>query len=317
MDNLTHTLTGLILSRAGLNRYYARPALVLLLAANVPDIDVVSLIGGPIEYLQYHRYYTHSIAMAPVIAALPMLIACAASRSMNGWRAAYVLSLIGVASHILLDWTNTYGVKLLLPFSARWLGLEITNIVDLWIWGVLLLAALGPLLGRLVSSEIGAKPGNGRGLAIFALCFLLAYDYSRFLLHRRALDILNSRQYQGAAPIQVAAFPAGPGNPLAWTGWVRGANFSRQYSINLLSEFDPDAGTTYQDPEPGPALHAARQTILFQKFLDFAQYPLWRVTPVPEPEDGKLVELRDWRFTFAAEAIVDRENRVLRAWVHF
>ena len=317
MDNLTHTLTGLMLSRAGLNRYYGRPALVLLLAANAPDIDVSSLIGGPIDYLQYHRYYTHSIAMAPVIAALPMLVACAASRSMKRWKAAYVLSLIGVASHLLLDWTNTYGVRLFLPFSARWLSLEITNIVDLWIWGVLLLAALGPLLGRLVSSEIGAKPGGGRGLAIFALCFLMAYEYGRFLLHRRAVEVLNSRIYQGTAPVQVAVFPAGAGNPMMWTGWVRGANFSIRYSVNLLSEFDPGAGATFYQPEPAPAMDAARQTFAFQKFLDFAQYPLWRVTPVPEPEDGKLVELRDWRFGFAAEAIVDRDNRVQRAWLHF
>ena len=41
MDNLTHTLTGLALSRAGLNRYYARAGLVLMLAANAPDIDVI------------------------------------------------------------------------------------------------------------------------------------------------------------------------------------------------------------------------------------------------------------------------------------
>ena len=317
MDNLTHTLTGLVLSRAGLNRYYARPALVLLLAANAPDIDVSSLIGGPIDYLQYHRYYTHSIAMAPVIGALPMLVACVASRSMKGWKAAYLLSLIGVASHLLLDWTNTYGVKLLLPFSLRWLGLDITNIVDLWIWGVLLLAALGPLVGRLVSSEIGAQPGTGRGLALFALCFLLTYEYGRFLLHRRVLEVLNSRMYQGAAPIQVAAFPAGAGNPMMWTGWVRGASFSKRYAINLLSEFDPEAGTTFHQPDDTPAMDAARQTFVFQKFSEFAQYPLWRVTPVPEPEDGKLVELRDWRFAFAAEAIVDRDNRVQRAWVHF
>ena len=317
MDNLTHTLTGLVLSRAGLNRYYARPALVLLLAANAPDIDVSSLIGGPIAYLQYHRHYTHSLAMAPVIAALPMLAACAARRSTKEWKAAYVLSLIGVASHLLLDWTNTYGVKLLLPFSERWCGIDITNIVDLWIWGVLLLAAVGPMLGRLVSSEIGAKPGTGRGLAIFALCFLLAYDYGRFLLHRRALEVLNSRLYQGAAPVQVAAFPAGAGNPMMWTGWVRGANFSTRYSLNLLSEFDPEAGTTFQQPEPMPAIDAARQTVVFQKFSEFAQYPLWRVTPVAEPEDGKLVELRDWRFPFAAAAIVDRDNRVQRASVHF
>lgn len=317
MDNLTHTLTGLALSRAGLNRYYARPALVLLLAANAPDIDVVSLIGGTIRYLEYHRGYAHSIAMLPVVAALPMLAACAASRSMKGWKAAYMLSMIGVASHLLLDWTNTYGVRMLLPFSAQWLDLDITNIVDLWIWGVLLLASVGPILGRLVSSEIGAKPGTGRGLAIFALCFLVSYEYGRFLVHDRALAVLNSRIYQGAAPVRTAAFPASAGNPMLWIGWVQGSNFTTRYSLNLMSEFDPGAGTTFYPPEQTAAIDAAKQTFVFQKFLDFSQFPLWRVTPVADPEGGNLVQVRDWRFAFAAEAIVDRDNHVVRTWAHF
>ena len=92
---------------------------------------------------------------------------------MRGWKAAYVLSLIGVASHLLLDWTNAYGVRFLLPFSSRWFHLDLNNIVDLWIWGVLAVACIGPLLGRLVSSEIGARSGSGRGLAIFALAFFV------------------------------------------------------------------------------------------------------------------------------------------------
>ena len=40
MDNLTHSLTGLMLSRAGLNRFYPRATLVLVIAANIPDIDI-------------------------------------------------------------------------------------------------------------------------------------------------------------------------------------------------------------------------------------------------------------------------------------
>lgn len=317
MDNLTHTLTGLALSRAGLNRYYARPGLVLMIAANIPDIDVSSLVGGPLAYLQFHRWYTHSIALAPMMAVLPVLLACAVSRSLKGWRSAYLLALIGIASHLLLDWTNTYGVRLFLPFSREWLHLDITNVVDLWIWAILLLAAVGPLLGRLVSSEIGAKPGSGRGLAIFALVFLLAYDYSRFLLHQRALETLNSRIYRGTSPIRVAAFPGAAENPLSWNGWVQGSNFAIRYRMNLSSEFDPGSGTIFYQPEPAPALDAARGTFVFQKFLEFAQYPLWRVVPVSEPEGGSDVKLSDWRFAFTAEAVVDRDNRVVRSWFHF
>jgi inner membrane protein len=318
MDNLTHTLTGLALSRTGLNRWYARSGLVLMLAANVPDLDVVTSAGGALTYFVCHRGYTHAIAMAPLVALLPTLLVCAISRSMRGWKAAYILSLIGVASHLLLDWTNAYGVRFLLPFSARWFRLDLNNIVDLWIWAVLLIACVGPLLGRLVSSEIGARPGSGRGLAIFALTFVVVYDFGRYLAHQRAVEMLNSRIYQGASPIRVATFPAGLVNPFDWSGWVERPESVLHFSMNLLGEFDPTApDRTIYKAEPGPVLDAARQTYAVRKFLDFAQFPLWQVTPVSDPEGAHQVEVRDWRFPFTAGAIVDRSDRVLSSSFHF
>ena len=45
MDNLTHTLTGVLLARAGLNRLTPRAMLIVIIAANVPDFDVVQSRG--------------------------------------------------------------------------------------------------------------------------------------------------------------------------------------------------------------------------------------------------------------------------------
>jgi len=317
MDNLTHTLTGLMLSRAGLSRYHARSSLLLMLAANVPDIDVITAPAGALTYFRNHRGITHAIAMSPAMAMLPVLFVCAVSRSWKGWRSALVLSWIGVASHLLLDLTNAYGIRLLLPFSEAWFRLDLNNLFDFWIWGALLIATLGPMLGRLVSSEIGAKPGTGRGLAICALCFFAAYDFGRYLTHQRALETLNSRVYQGQAPVQSGAFPIGFSNPFLWSGWVKCSNFSMHWTMNLLGDFDPMGGAIFYDPEPSPAIEAARRTPPFEAFLKFAAFPLWRITPVPEPEESRQVEVTDWRFPFTAAAIVDRENRVQRSWFHY
>ena len=259
MDNLTHTLTGLALSRAGLNRFYARPDLLLMIAANIPDIDMLSLLGGPLTALDVHRGWTHSLLMWPVMAAIPALLVMALSRSAKGWAGAYALSLMGVASHLLFDWTNIYGIRLLFPFSPAWLHLDLNAIVDVWIWVVLLLAWIGPMLGRLVSSEIGARPGAGRGLPIFALLFIVVFCCGKILLHQRALAVLNARIYDGAAPAGVAAFPT-EANPLAWTGWVETENRAIRYNWSLASEFDPGSGTVFYKPEPSPALEAARQS---------------------------------------------------------
>jgi len=317
MDNLTHTLTGLLLSRAGLNRFTPRPGLVLILAANVPDMDGASLLGGALTYLHYHRWYTHSIAMAPLMAILPVLIACAVERSLKAWKSAYLLSLIGVASHLLLDWTNVYGIRLLLPFSSQWLHLDTTSLVDLWIWAILLTAFLGPALGRLVSSEIGAKPGTGRGMAVLALLLLLAYDCGRFLLHQRVIAMMENRVYAGQPPRVVAAFPAGAGNPATWTGWVRTDDRSIRLPINVLQPFDPEAGIPFYDPQPSEAIQAARSTPVFEQFSTFVLYPVWRATPVAEPEGATRVDLSDWRLGFTASALVDKMGQVHQSEFHF
>jgi len=318
MDNLTHTLTGLLLSRAGLNRYYAHSGLLLMIAANIPDIDIVAASRGSFAYFEQHRGITHSIAMVPVIALVSVLVVCAIHRSMRGWKAAWVLAIIGVASHLLLDWTNAYGIRFFFPFSSRWFHLDLNNLVELWIWAVFLLACLAPLLGRLVSSEMGARPASGRGLAIFALVFVLAFDFGKGLSHQRAIEILNSRVYQGGPPIRAAAFPNTLANPFEWSGWVERPEFDVHFaSLNVRSDFDPAAGTVIFKPAPNPAIDAAREAFQVEKFLEFSQYPLWRVTPLAEPQGGQLVEVRDWRFPFTVSATVDSLNRVLGTSFHY
>src|SRR5262249_61899473 len=68
------------------------------------------------------------------------------------WRGAFFAALLAVASHVLLDFTNIYGIRLLLPFSSAWQSLDITGVVDVWIWAVCLLGLAAPLLGKLVGS---------------------------------------------------------------------------------------------------------------------------------------------------------------------
>ena len=318
MDNLTHTLTGAVLNRAGLNRWYPHAGLLLILSANAPDIDILAAFRGSLNYFEYHRGITHSFAMMPVVALLPVLVVSAIYRSLRGFRPAYLISLAGVASHLLLDWTNAYGVRWLLPFSARWLRADLNGLIDLWIWIVLIIATAGPWLGRLVSSEIGARPGSGRGLAIFALAFVALYDFGRYLSHQRAIETLNSRIYQGGAPIRVAAFPSGSVNPFEWTGWVERPDVVLRFSVNLLTDFDPTSPEQFfYKPGPSPSLQAARQAQPVQAFLNFAQYPLWRVIPLPDPEGGHRVEVRDWRFPFTATATLDAANRLLSSSFHY
>ena len=54
---------------------------------------------------------------------------------MNFW---WLLSLaIGIFSHVLFDFFNSYGVRWLMPFSDRWFYCNALFIIDVWLWLVL------------------------------------------------------------------------------------------------------------------------------------------------------------------------------------
>ena len=320
MDPLTHTAVGLFLSRAGLKGWTPRASAIVLLAANAPDIDIVTSFGGSLNYLHYHRHLTHSLIASPALALLPVLLVGAVGRKRLNWRGAFFAAWIAVLLHLLLDLTNSYGIRLLLPFSGEWLRLDITNVIDLWIWGVFLFAIAAPFLARLVTSEItsGASRGRpqGRGFAIFALVFLLVYECGRGVLHASAAADLESRVYRGEAPLRVAALPDAA-NPLRWRGLAETRDAYAVAEVDLMREFDPSGALSFHKTVLDPAIEAARRTHTFQVFLTFAQFPFWRVTPVSEPEKGKRVEVLDMRFGspaapgFMATAILDAQLRTV------
>ncbi len=323
MDPITHTLTGLALSRAGLNRLapYATP--VALLAANAPDIDVVTSPWGVTSYLHYHRHITHGLIVLPVMAALALLVVRPFARKRFFWGSLFVVACAAVGSHLLLDWLTGYGSRPLLPFSGRWFALDVIPMPDLWIWLVLLLAWIAPALSALVSSEIGARRATGRGWAVFSLVVIAVFVFGRGVLHQRAIEVLNSRMYEGTVPVRVAALPSFA-NPFAWRGIVETRGFYALYNINLLGEFDPAGGQVLYRNAPDEheqrAMQAARATETFRVFLDFSRFPLWRFSP---DGNGIRVEAFDLRFgspgrpAFVATALVDSNNRVDRAWFSF
>lgn len=143
MDNLTHSLVGLAAAKAGLERVSPYATAVCVLAANLPDADIVTLAAGPAAYLEHHRGITHSIVGALVLgAALPLLlvgvdrlVARLRGREPRArLRGLLVASLLVTASHPLLDWTNSYGLRPFLPWSGRWYYGDLVFVIDPWLW---------------------------------------------------------------------------------------------------------------------------------------------------------------------------------------
>lgn len=327
LDNLTHTLTGLMLARATVPASVPRAGLLMMLAANMPDCDVWSFFAGTATYLEYHRGSTHALFYSPLLAFVPVAIVWLLEtrrpeRRSVPWALMWLFSWIAVLSHLALDWTNIYGIRMLLPFSGEWLRLDSVNVVDPLIWTILALGVLAPALSRLVSSEIGARPSRGTGWAIFALLTLFAYEGARYVLHDRAVLALNSRIYDGSNPLRVAAF-ATTANPFSWKGLVETQATYIVYGLNLLEPFDPAAGRTFYKAQPAPAIQAASKTRDFKALLDFTSFPIWRVTPEVNPEGSFRVELFDLRFGtpaspgLAASAVVEPSGAVRSTAVGF
>jgi len=237
VDPLTHTLAAVLIGRAVFGRLAPGTVILLAAGANLPDLDLLAGAAGLGSYLS-HRGPAHSFILAPVLAlALTGAVALFQPHGV-AWRTAWPAAFAGVLSNPLLDALTPHGVQLLWPFTGGYFHLDLAASIDLWIWAILLFGLLWPWFSRLVSSEIGERAGTGRGAAIAALALFTAYCGGRYLLHERALAILESHLYHGEIPRTVAALPA-PVNPFRWVGVVEGRTFSLHLNLNLLEEFDP------------------------------------------------------------------------------
>jgi membrane-bound metal-dependent hydrolase YbcI (DUF457 family) len=322
LDNLTHSLVGLFLARAGLKHFTPRGTAILVLAANAPDFDVVCWFGGPLSYIRWHRNITHSLIAWPIMALLAVAIVRWLGRKEVRWLPAVLIAMVGVASHLALDLTNVYGVRLLLPFSGHWFHWDLTPVVDLAIWAMLLLGVVAPAFGRLVGSEIGERQrAGGGGWAIVALLLLSAYDYGRSILHGHALALMDSRIYRAAAPLRTGAFPQA--NPLLWTGIAELSDAYVEVPIDLRGNFHPETGDTFRKAERNAAAEAAMATPPFQRFQEFVVYPIWVLAAAPDLEHGARVSLVDLRFGtpaapgFEAVATVSDRNQVVNSTLSF
>jgi inner membrane protein len=144
MDNLTHSLIGLTASKAGLEKLSPGTTVLCVLAANAPDADILTgILGDRWIYLHHHRGITHSIVGTITLAvALPLvfyladlLIARLRKRPPNvRLRGLMVASIIVTATHPLMDWTNNYGVRPLLPWNSTWIYGDFVFVIDPVLW---------------------------------------------------------------------------------------------------------------------------------------------------------------------------------------
>ncbi|MGH9402176.1 MAG: metal-dependent hydrolase [Terriglobia bacterium] len=328
MDNLTHTLTGIALAQAGLKRKTRFAMLGLIIASNLPDVDIIAASRGSLAYLKYHRGATHSLVGLTVLAAILAAILYGLGRRAAAKKNAPPLSLkwlflvcwIGAAVHVLMDFTNQYGIRPFLPFSGRWYALDIVPVIDMWLLLALLLGLCVPGVLGLVTEEVGARKGNAKAVrngAVFCLCAIVALWGLRGLSHHRVLNMLGAHTYGEENPVRLDAFPTAL-DPFDWRGVVE--TDSAYYLLEasaLAGDVSVEEAAMLRKPPPSRALDVAQKTPVATAFLEFARLPY---AIVYGDEDGFRVYIRDLRFArpetphwnFVVEIDLDQSSRVKR-----
>jgi inner membrane protein len=320
LEPITHLLTGACMSRAGLNRKTGLATATLVLAAEASDIDVFYAFQGPVSVLQHHRGWTHSFVGVPVMAGLTVLVVWAWNRLLwkrrldpNApmvlgpkrlpvrWGVLYAIALLGPLSHILLDYSTAYGIRMFEPFSYKWYDWDTVSIVDPLMLGVLILGLILPGLFGLIHEEIGARQPQFRGRvgAIVALAAVVLMWGVRDFYHRRAVAALEARTYQGEDALRVSAYPY-PWNPFVWHGVVETRDFYQTLLVDSRrGEVDPqERARTYYKPEETTVLEAAKKSYLGHVYLDWAKYPFTITEPLEEHDVAYRVRFIDLRYSY-------------------
>ncbi|HEX8925615.1 MAG TPA: metal-dependent hydrolase [Terriglobales bacterium] len=325
MEPVTHFLTGAALGRSGFNRNTALATAVMTLAAEAADIDALWYFKGSVDGFAHHRGITHTLIGVPLVAALTILFVWVVTKLWHAvrppikrpemparWGLLYLYACIAGFVHILLDFTNNYGVRPFFPFNARWYAWDIVFIIEPVMLILLICGLVLPHLFGLINSEIGARQRGprGHGWAIAALIGIVILWGVRDFEHRRAVKTLDSFTYDGHPATRVSAFPM-PMNPFRWYGVVETPGFYRSMMVDSLTpEVDPQGrATTYYKIEETPVTQAAKATYLGRVYLDWARYPTLELQK-RELQGGYDVTFRDVRFLYP-----NRGRDVLAAYV--
>ncbi len=220
MDNLCHSLAGAALAECGFAARTRYATSTLVIGANLPDVDVISLLFGDLAGLEFRRGWTHGLL---AMAVLPLLLLGAVLlrerwRSRRGResdpppalnvRVLLVGGAIAVWSHPVLDWLNTYGVRFLMPFSERWFYGDTLFIVDL-----VLLALFGTGWWLSRASRRRGEPHSSRPARAAVTVALLYVLLMHVQTHRSATAVEKTLGIGRAderelmiAPLPVRAF---------------------------------------------------------------------------------------------------------------
>ncbi len=356
MDPLAHTLFGATMAEAGLKRKTALATATLIIGANLPDVDAVALFVSQDYALLVRRGWTHGILALMVWPFLLTGAMLGLDRLLQRWRSrrsrppaasmpvdrppmrpAVLLGIafLGVWSHPLLDWVNTYGIRLLMPFNDTWFYGDTLFIIDPWFW---LLAGAGVVLARseswrgisawvvlgtaltalILPTEMVPLPAKIVWMAGIAAIVLARWTglqrhaaqpvafgllmatvlYTAFMFAGARMTAMHARSHLAANGIEATEVMANPlpARPLMRTGVAASPTHYYLFNINWMR---PGSFVLTREPvpieAPDPIAEAALRAPEVQGLRGWIRFPAYEVRPL---DDGWRVFIRDLRFVY-------------------
>lgn len=289
MDNLTHSLAGALIGQMGLKRKSGLGMAALIIGANIPDIDATCTIYG-IESLAMRRGLTHGpIAMVVLPVLLTGLLLL-----YNRWRPnpdrlpvrpgwLYLLALIGTLSHPAMDWLNSYGIRLLEPFSSRWFYGDSIFIIDVLMWVAMIIGLVWSRRWEKAGRPNWRRPA---GVTFDLVCtYIFLNGVVTGIARHSAAEQLAARGMSTATVVT---------NPMPLQFWRREILWrdarsygAGHYALGQGAVIDPGAAPTGMN---NPMIERARESDPAVRAFLF-----WSRMPVAREEGGKLL-LSDQRF---------------------
>jgi inner membrane protein len=292
MDPITHGLLGATVAKTTMwRRVPSGLGTIGALGAMAPDIDVLIFSpNDPTVGWLYHRHFTHSLLLVPLVgllAALPFL----ALKRYAGYRGAVIAAaIIGCATHTMLDSLTNYGTQQLWPFADTRVTWDAMPIVDP-------IYTLIFIVGLLYT----AKTKSIRGVQ-WALALALLYVAFGFWQHHRALGVQRELlALRGHQPSQARVLPM-PGWLLFWRSlyiadgrlYADGVRVPWAGKAKVLPGGSADAVTFSDLPPPVQANAEAQRQF---SILD------WFAGGYLAPVNGSLNAVGDMRLTTSVEGL--------------
>ena len=181
MDPITQGTVGAAFAQSTANKNnILRIGVIGFLAGLAPDLDVlIRSSNDPILFLEYHRQFTHSLFFIPFGSLIIALLIFPLVKRSMGFKTVYLASLLGYATHGLLDACTSYGTQLFWPFSNERVTWNNISIID-------------PLFTIPILIFVGtAIKTRKRLFSFFAIGWAAFYLSLGFVQYERALSAAN------------------------------------------------------------------------------------------------------------------------------